>query len=225
MAFQPAYQLSIEALELLLKALLAQQGMTPPSIHPLSSLYGELLPCKRAVVEQAVRDAIEEAATGELPYGLPNIAAAGLLKRIALGVDAAEEDRTQGFLGMDAHAFFEMLDAEWEATVSQYVGYTRGFVVKKQTMKVNTRVLAGAIHACLALAEHIAGPEEDPTDYGCVLARRDASERFVAGTNPILWTDRIEEAELFDSFEKGIEAAGGDVTDWIGFRRRRDVPS
>ena len=225
MAFQPAYQLCIEALELLLKALLAQQGMTPPSIHPLSSLYGELLPCKRAVVDQAVRDAIEESATGALPYGLPNIAAAGLLKPISLGVDAAEKDRTRGFRDMDAHAFFEMLDAEWEATVSQYVGYTRGFVVKKQTMRVDTRVLAGAIHACLALAKHIVGPEEDPTEYGCVLARRDASERFVAGTNPISWTDRIEEAELFDSFEKGIEAAGGDVTDWIGFRRRRDVPS
>ncbi|MCY3624106.1 MAG: hypothetical protein OXH68_20640 [Gammaproteobacteria bacterium] len=111
-----------------------------------------------------MRQAIEESATGPLPYGLPNIGAAGLLKPIALGVDSAEEDRTQGFRDMDACAFFRMLDAEWEATVSQYVGYKPGFVVEKQTMRVDTRILAGAIHACLALAEHIVGPEEDPTD-------------------------------------------------------------
>ena len=225
MAFQPAYQLTVEALELLLKALLAQQAMTPPSIHPLSSLYSRLLPRNRAVVDRVVREAIKESATGELPYGLPNIAAAGLLKTIALGVDDAEKDGTQGFRDMDAHAFFQMLDAEWEATVSQYVGYTRGFVVEKQTMRVDTRVLAGTIHACLALAEHIVGPEEDPTDYGCVLARRDAPERFVTSTSPTLWTDKIDEAEIFDSFEQAIAAAGGDVTDWIGFRRRKDVPS
>ena len=222
-AFQPAYQLSVEGLELLLKALLAQQGRTPPPIHPLSSLYDKLLPCNKAVVDQAVREAINESAMGALPYGLPNIGAAGLLQAIELGVDEAEKDRTQGFQDMDVHEFFEMLDAEWEATISQYMGYTRGFLVEKQTMRVNTRVLAGAIHVCLALAEHIVGPEEDPTDYGCVLARRDAPGRFVASTNPSSWTDRIEEAEIFDSFEKGIETAGGDVTDWIGFRRRRDL--
>ena len=222
-AFQPAYQLSLEGLELLLKALLAQQGMTPPPIHPLSSLYDELLPCNKAVVDQAVREAINESATGALPYGLPNIGAAGLLQAIELRFDKAEEDRTQEFQDMDVQEFFEMLDAEWEATISQYMGYTRGFVVEKQTMRVNTRVLAAAIHICLALAEHIVGPEEDQTDYGCVLARRDAPGRFVASTNPSSWTDRIEEAEIFDSFEKGIETAGGDVTDWIGFRRRRDL--
>ena len=222
-AFQPAYQLSVEALELLLKALLAQQGMTPPRIHPLSSLYKKLLPCNKAVVHQTVREAINESATGALPYGLPNIGAAGLLKPLELEVDRPEGDRTQGFQDMDVHEFFEMLDAEWEATISQYMGYTRGFVVEKQTMRVNTRVLAGAIHVCLALAEHIVGPEENPTDYGCVLARRDAPGCFVASTNPCSWTDRIEEAEIFDTFEKGIETAGGDVTDWIGFRRRRDL--
>ena len=222
-AFQPAYQLSVEGLELLLKALLAQQGMTPPGIHPLSSLYNRLLPCNKAVVDQAVREAINESATGALPYGLPNISGTGLLRAIELGVDEAEEDRTQGFQDMDVHGFFEMLDAEWEATISQYMGYTRGFVVEKQTMRVNTRVLAGAIHVCLTLAEHIVGPEVDPTDYGCVLARRDAPGRFVASTNPCSWTDRIEEAEIFDTFENGIEAAGGDLTDWIGFGRRRDL--
>ena len=72
-AFQPAYQLSVEGLELLLKALLVQQDRTPPPIHPLSSLYDELLPCNKAVVDQAVREAINESATGALPYGLPNI--------------------------------------------------------------------------------------------------------------------------------------------------------
>ena len=221
-AFQPAYQLSIEGLELLLKALLAQQGKTLP-IHPLSSLYNELLPCNKTVVDQAVRKAINESATGALPYGLPNIGGTGLLKAIKPGVDEAEEDRTQGFQDMDVHEFFEMLDAEWEATISQYMGYTRGFTVEKQTMRVNTRVLAGAIHVCLTLAEHIVGPDVDPTDYGCVLARRDAPGRFVASTNPCSWTGRIEEAEIFDTFENGVEAAGGDLTDWIGFGRRRDL--
>ena len=222
-AFQPAYQLSVEGLELLLKALLAQQGTTPPSIHPLSSLYKRLLPVNKAVVDQAVREAINESATGALPYGLPNIGAAGLLKDIEPGVDEAEEDRTQSFQDMDAHEFFEMLDAEWESTISQYMGYTRGFVVEKQTMRVNTRVLAGAIHVCLTLAEHIVGPEEDPTDYGYVLERRDPPRRFVASANPLSWTDEIDEAEIFDTFEKGIEAAGGDITDWVGFCRHRDL--
>ena len=64
-AFQPAYQLSVEGLELLLKALLAQQqGMNPPTIHPLSFLYNKLRPCNKAVVDQAVREAINESATG-----------------------------------------------------------------------------------------------------------------------------------------------------------------
>ncbi|MCY3624107.1 MAG: hypothetical protein OXH68_20645 [Gammaproteobacteria bacterium] len=58
-----------------------------------------------------------------------------------------------------------------------------------------------------------------------MLSRRDAPERFLASTHPSSWSDRIEEAEIFDSFEKGIEAAGGDVTDWIGFRRGRDLPT
>ncbi len=222
-AFQPAYQLCVEGLELLLKAPLAQQGMTPPPIHPLSSLYKKLLPCNKAVVDQAVREAIDQSATGALPYGLPNLGAAGLLKPLELGVDEPEEDRTQGFQDMDVHKFFEMLDAEWEATISQYMGYTRGFVVEKQTMRVNTRVLAGAICVCLALAEHIVGPEEDLTDYGYVLARRDSPGRFVASTNPCSWTDSMEEAEIFDTFEEGIEAAGGNMTDWIGFGLRRNL--
>ena len=90
-------------------------------------------------------------------------------------------------------------------------------------MRVNTRVLAGAIHICLTLAEHIVGPEEDPTDYGYVLERRDAPGRFVTSTNPLSWTNKIEEAEIFDTFENGIEASGGDITDWVGFRRHRDL--
>ena len=222
-AFQPAYQLSIEGLELLLKALLEQQDTTPPSIHPLSSLYTKLSPCNKVVVDQAVREAINESATGALPYGLPNIGAARLLKAIKLGVDEAEKDRTRGLQDMKAHGFFEMLDAEWEANISQYMGYTRGFIVEKQTMRVNTRVLAGAIHVCLTLAEHILGPEEDASDYGYVIARCDAPRRFVASTNPSSWTDRIEEAEIFDTFENCVEAAGGDFTGWIGTRRRRDL--
>ena len=224
-AFQPAYQLSVEALELLLKALLARRRITPPSIHPLSALYGKLRPDNKQLVDQAVREAIDESATGALPYELPNIGAASLLKPIRLGVDEPEADRTVGFQDMDAHAFFEMLDAEWEATISQYVGYTRGFTVEKQTMRVNTRVLAAALHLCLALADLILGPEADPMDYGCVLARKGAPGRFVASTKPTRWTEGIEEAEVFDSFEKAIEAAGGDPTDWVGIGRRKDPES
>ena len=52
---------------------------------------------------------------------------------------------------------------------------------------------------------------------------RDAPGRFVTSTNPISWTNKIEEAEIFDTFEKGIEASGGDITDWVGFRRHRDL--
>ena len=222
-ALQPAYQLIIEGLELLLKALLAEQGITPPSIHPLSSLYNSLSRCNKAVVEQTVRHAITETATGALPYGLPNRSGVQLLKDFELGVDKAEKDPTQGFQDMDVRKFLKMLDAEWENTISKYMGYTTGFVVQKQTVRINTRILAGSIHVCLALAEHIIGPEKDLADFGYVLARRDAPEHFVASTNPCSFTDSIEGAELFDTFENGIDAAGGDTTDWIGFRRRRDL--
>lgn len=58
------------------------------------------------------------------------------------------------------------------------MGYSRGFV-EKQTMRVDTRVLAGAIHVCLALAQHIVGPEDDPAAYGWVLARRGVPGNFV----------------------------------------------
>lgn len=74
------------------QALLARHGSTPPPIHPLSSLYRRLPPGEKAVVDQAVQEAIDESATDPLPYGLPNIGAAGLLQAIELGVDGDEED-------------------------------------------------------------------------------------------------------------------------------------
>ncbi len=54
---------------------------------------------------------------------------------------------------MDALAFFEMLDTEWGTDSSQYVGVTRRFDIEKQTLRVDTRVLACATMVCLTLAD------------------------------------------------------------------------
>ena len=140
----------------------------------------------------------------------------GLLRDFALGVDEAEQDRTRGYGQMDAPSFFAMLDAEWGTDVSQYLGVTRGFSVEKQTLRVDMRVLAGAIRVCLTLAGHILGPEEDPADFGYVLESRGGGS-FVASTNPVSWTDRIEEAEVFDTSEDALDAMVGNI-DWIGRR-------
>ena len=61
---------------------------------------------------------------------------------------------------MDALAFFEMLDTEWGTDSSQYVGVTSRFDVDKQTLRVNTRVLAGAILVCITLADSILEKEQ-----------------------------------------------------------------
>ena len=171
-ALQPAYQLTVEGLELVLKAATLNQGVTPEPIHSLARLYADLPRSEKSIVDGAVRDAIAESSTGSIPFNLPNSVGVGLLRDLALAVDEAEEDRTRGYGQMDAPAFFAMLDAEWGTDVSQYLGVTRGFSVEKQTMRVDMRVLAGAIRVCLTLADHILGPEEDPTDYGYVLESR-----------------------------------------------------
>lgn len=213
-ALQPAYQLTVEALELVLKALALNQGMTPEPIHSLAQLYAASPPSAQAIVEEAVRDAIAESSTGSIPFDLPNSAGAGLLRDFALGVDVAEEDRTRGYEEMDASAFFAMLDAEWGTDVSQYLGVTRGFSVEKQTLRVNMRVLAGALRVCLTLADLILGPEEDPADYGYVLESRGGGS-FVASTKPLRWTDEIDDAAVFDTVEAALEAMDGSI-DWIG---------
>ena len=57
---------------------------------------------------------------------------------------------------MDTAALFALLDAEWGAQSSQYLGANREFVVGK-VVRTNTRVLAGGILVCLGLAERFAG--------------------------------------------------------------------
>ena len=215
-ALQPAYQLTVEGLELGLKAATLIQGMTPKAIHPLAELYADLPPTEKPIVDDAVRGAIGESSTGSIPFDLPNSVGVGLLRDFVLGVDEAEENHTSGYGQMDAPAFFRMLDAEWGTDVSQYLGVTRGFSVEKQTLRVDMRVLAGAIRVCLTLADHILGPEDDPAAYGYVLESRDGGS-FVASTKPLSWTDEIEEAEVFDTLEDALEAMDGNI-DWIGRR-------
>ncbi|MYE47543.1 MAG: hypothetical protein F4X25_12525 [Chloroflexi bacterium] len=215
-ALQPAYQLTVEGLELALKAATLSQGMTPDPIHSLAQLYSGLPPSEKLIVDDAVRDAIAQSSTGSIPFDLPNSVGVGLLRDFSLGVDEAEGDRTTGYGQMDAPAFFAMLDAEWGTDVSQYLGVTRGFSVEKQTLRVDMRILAGALRVCLTLADHILGPEEDPSDYGYVLESRGGGS-FVASTKPVSWTDQIDEAEVFDTSEDALEAMDGNI-DWIGRR-------
>ena len=217
-ALQPAYQLTVEALELVLKALTLNQGVTPEPTHSLARLYTDLPPSEKSIVDDAVQDAVTESSKGSIPFDLPNIVGVALLRDFTVGVDEAEEDRTGGYGQMDAPAFFAMLDAEWGTDVSQYLGVTRGFSVEKQTLRVNMRVLAGALRACLALTDHMLGPEEDPADYGYALESRGGGS-FVAGTKPLRWTDEIDDAEVFDTLDAALEATDGNI-DWIG----RTVP-
>ncbi|MCY4615662.1 MAG: hypothetical protein OXC71_04620 [Chloroflexi bacterium] len=156
---QPAYQLIVEGLELLLKAMCLRRNKKPSAKHKLADLYMELPEGDKSVVDVVVRDAIQQSASGQVPLGLPNVAAVVLLKNFVLGVDQAEADHTRGFAGMDAPSFFRMLDAEWGTDNSQYVGVTSAFSIKKQTLRINTRVLAGAILACQDLADRISGLE------------------------------------------------------------------
>ena len=165
LAYQPANQLIVEGLELVLKAMLLRQGIEPSLEHRLSVLYAELPTSDKTAIDAVIHKAIAESSTGALPFDLPNEAGVMLLRNFTLGVDEPEKDHTSGFADMDARAFFEMLDAEWPTEVTQYAGVTRRFSVRKQTLRVNTRVFAGSALACLMLSDHILGPEADPTDH------------------------------------------------------------
>ena len=220
-AYQPANQLIVEGLELLLKAMLLKQGTEPLLDHRLSVLYGELPASDKIVVDAVVHEAIVESSTGALPFELPNEAAAMLLKSITLGVDKPEKDYTSGFADMDARAFFEMLDAEWPTEIAQYAGVTRRFSVRKQTLRVNTRVFAGSALACLKLADRILRPEADPIDYVYVLQGNDPGS-FVASVTPLTLTEELQEACLFETDELAREAIFAlGVTGWIARRIAR----
>ena len=155
LALQPANQLIVEGLELLLKALLMKRGKTPPREHKLKRIYMRLSQVDKSLVNDVVCDAIARSATGAVPFGLPNLAGVTLRQHLVTGVDDAEEDRTCGYAEMDAPAFFGMLDAEWSTDSSQYLGVTPKFSIDKQTLRTNTRVLAGGILVCLMLPERL----------------------------------------------------------------------
>ena len=112
--------------------------------------YALLDDADRSFVDEAVRHAVDESATGSVPFGLPNVASAAVRGGAPLG----EGDPSSGYAEMDAAAFFALLDATWGAESSQYLGADRRFVVGK-VLRTNTRVLAGGILVCLGLAERV----------------------------------------------------------------------
>ena len=150
LGLQPANQLIAEGIELAFKALLLARGSTPPAHHRLRCLYALLDDADRSFVDEAVRHAVDESATGSVPFGLPNVASAAVRGGAPLG----EGDPSSGYAEMDAAAFFALLDATWGAESSQYLGADRRFVVGK-VLRTNTRVLAGGILVCLGLAERV----------------------------------------------------------------------
>lgn len=125
---------------------------TPPVNHRLRRLYALLDDGDKAFVDDTVRSAVDESATGAVPFGLPNVASAALRGGAPLG----ETDPAEGYAEMDAAAFFALLDAEWSPESSQYLGADRHFVVGS-VVRTDTRVLAGGILVCLGLAEQLSG--------------------------------------------------------------------
>ena len=111
LGLQPANQLIAEGIELALKALLLARGSTPPAHHRLRCLYALLDDADRSFVDEAVRHAVDESATGSVPFGLPNVASAAVRGGAPLG----EGDPSSGYAEMDAAAFFALLDATWGA--------------------------------------------------------------------------------------------------------------
>ena len=155
LGLHPANQLIAEGIELAIKALILARGPTPPADHRLRCLYALLDDIDKTFVEETVRSAVIQSATGSVPFGLPNVVSAALRGGAPLG----EADPAAGYPEMDAPAFFALLDAEWGAQSSQYLGANQQFVVGK-VVRTNTRVLAGAILVCLGLTEGLATLEK-----------------------------------------------------------------
>ena len=147
LGLQTANQLIMEGIELLLKALVLMRGNDPTSGHGLRRLFDHLEPSDKNLVEGIVRNAIVESSTGPVPYGLPNIASATLM-----GGPPGAPDSSSGYNNMNADQFFDFLDAEWKSKKSQYLGASTKFTTDG-TLRASTRVLAGAISTCLALAK------------------------------------------------------------------------
>ena len=150
LGLQPANQLIAEGIELAMKALMLARGSTPPPDHRLRCLYALLDGPDKAFVDETVRSAVQESATGSVPFGLPNVASAAVRGNAPLG----ERDPAAGYAEMDAAAFFALLDETWGAESSQYLGADREFVVEK-VLRTNTRVLAGGILVCLGLVARL----------------------------------------------------------------------
>ena len=71
MGLQPAFQLTLEGIELLLKALVLMDGRRPKTVHHLFRLFNHLNHHDKATVESIVRSAVVTSASGRLPFGLP----------------------------------------------------------------------------------------------------------------------------------------------------------
>ena len=155
-AFQLSQQLVTEGLELILKSLWLLCGDTPPLRHSLPVLLRGLRAPMRKLVERVVKSAIIESSTGRIPYDLPNIAAVMLLEDVKLGEgrSVGAIDPMRDYSKMDATRFFSAINQEWQSEKTQYLGANPKFETRG-TLRVNTRVLAGAVLVCNELANEI----------------------------------------------------------------------
>lgn len=151
LGLHPANQLIAEGIELAIKAFMLARGSTPPPDHRLRCLYALLADADKMFVDETVRSAVGQSATGPVPFGLPNVVSAALRGDAPIG----EVDAAVRYGDMDAGAFFALIDAEWGAQSSQYLGANQKFVVEK-VVYTNTRVLAGGILVCLGLSDRFA---------------------------------------------------------------------
>ena len=78
MGLHPANQLIAEDIELAIKAHMLARGSTPPADHRLRCLYVLLDDADKMFVDEIVRGAVHQSATGSLPFDLPNVASAAV---------------------------------------------------------------------------------------------------------------------------------------------------
>ena len=102
LGFQIANQLIMEGIELALKAMMLARERKPPSTHKLACLYGKLDDADRSFVDEAVREAVLQTATGQVPLGLSNFVSVTLRGSDGLG----QGDPASGYKEMDAQAIF-----------------------------------------------------------------------------------------------------------------------
>ena len=155
-AFQLSQQLVTEGLELVLKSLWLLYGETPSATHSLPVLLDGLRDPERKLVERVVKSAIKESSTGRIPYDLPNIAAGMLLEHVKLGKgrSVGALDPMRRYSKMDATRFFSAIYQEWQSEKTQYLGANPKFETRG-TLRVNTRILAGAVLVCSELANEV----------------------------------------------------------------------